>query len=488
MKATTRNRLVLLLVALRIPCPIHASAGTDYDAGQGTSTGSLVRKADIDTVKPTVVHAERDGHTVLVRFSEPVNQAQAEDLRNYSIASLSMAGAYLTNGTDLIITLNPEVPPKNYTLTIGGIEDLAPVPNMMNTTSLLMHTAFAIFGGITAQWRLNASGQDLGTNWYAINYPEEAAWPIGEQVFYAGEDPATKQWPFAVTQLPLNITSAYFRIHFNYPYDPAGATLKLQLCVDDGCVIYLNGREATRFLMPEGPVTANTFAISHESPNGDPAQWDIVEIPTTSLVQGNNVLAVSVHQASAGDSDMAFGAQLLASTWPIGVPVPVRFIAQPQSITTNTGASVTLSVVAVGTAPLQYQWFFNTVWYPGKTNDTLVLNNVQFGNSGDYHVVVANAAGSFTSAVARLLVQDSPPPGPTRPPEFPPLPPQFGGPMVFPFVSEANFTYSLEFTPTLNPIHWQPVPGQTVQGDGTVRTLSDPDIRQPQRFYRLRVD
>jgi hypothetical protein len=68
--------------------------------------------------------------------------------------------------------------------------------------------------------------------------------------------------------------------------------------------------------------------------------------------------------------------------------------------------------VASGTAPLGYQWSFNSATLSGATSTTLTLTNAQATDTGNYTVVVTNVAGSVTSAVATLTVTNSAPPAP----------------------------------------------------------------------------
>jgi acetyl esterase/lipase len=84
---------------------------------------------------------------------------------------------------------------------------------------------------------------------------------------------------------------------------------------------------------------------------------------------------------------------------------PPGIDSQPASQTVPPGASVSLSVLASGATPLSYQWFFNvTNALADGTNATLVLRSVAVTNGGPYAVVVSNAYGSRTSAVAMLTV------------------------------------------------------------------------------------
>ncbi len=81
---------------------------------------------------------------------------------------------------------------------------------------------------------------------------------------------------------------------------------------------------------------------------------------------------------------------------------------QPRSATVPTNASVTFNVGVCSSGPLTYEWQMNGSNLPGATNATLTLINVQLTDTGNYRVVVANAAGSATSDEAALSVQFAP--------------------------------------------------------------------------------
>jgi pectate lyase len=86
--------------------------------------------------------------------------------------------------------------------------------------------------------------------------------------------------------------------------------------------------------------------------------------------------------------------------------------ADPVDRTVVAGQSATFTVTASGTAPLSYQWFFNTnTPLAGANSNSWTVGNAQLPNQGTYHVVVTNQAGAVTSAVARLTIATPPPPG-----------------------------------------------------------------------------
>ncbi len=86
-------------------------------------------------------------------------------------------------------------------------------------------------------------------------------------------------------------------------------------------------------------------------------------------------------------------------------PTGPSFLSQPVSITVTQGQSAVFSSLASGTAPLSYQWYFNTnILMSGQTGTNLSLSNVQGTNAGSYSVRVSNAGGNITSTQAVLTV------------------------------------------------------------------------------------
>jgi lysophospholipase L1-like esterase len=72
------------------------------------------------------------------------------------------------------------------------------------------------------------------------------------------------------------------------------------------------------------------------------------------------------------------------------------------------GADAFLSVGAVGTAPLAYQWRRTRVPIPDATNSVWTRTNVQCADVGGYDVIVTNSLGSVTSSVVLVGVLSPP--------------------------------------------------------------------------------
>jgi len=78
---------------------------------------------------------------------------------------------------------------------------------------------------------------------------------------------------------------------------------------------------------------------------------------------------------------------------------------QPQNFTVTNGYDAAFTNAASGTAPLFFQWYFNTnTPVAGGTNAVLIVNFAATNNAGYYTVVVTNSAGSVTSTPALLTV------------------------------------------------------------------------------------
>jgi uncharacterized repeat protein (TIGR03803 family) len=89
---------------------------------------------------------------------------------------------------------------------------------------------------------------------------------------------------------------------------------------------------------------------------------------------------------------------------------PFIIQAPPSPVTAVSGDTVALSVIAGGTAPLSFQWEFNSnnvvngKNIAGATTPTLTLNNITPAQAGVYFVTVRNSAGQVASASAHVSV------------------------------------------------------------------------------------
>ncbi len=88
----------------------------------------------------------------------------------------------------------------------------------------------------------------------------------------------------------------------------------------------------------------------------------------------------------------------------VDVPNGATILFQPYGDTVPAGNDYSFTVVATGTPPLTYQWFFNGANIDGATNQNLTLTNVQSAAAGTYSVSVHDLTSTVFSLPATLTV------------------------------------------------------------------------------------
>jgi hypothetical protein len=115
--------------------------------------------------------------------------------------------------------------------------------------------------------------------------------------------------------------------------------------------------------------------------------------------------AFAIRPAGAASSAETFTITRFKVEGPSGSPTAPGIVTEPQDLTRTVGQFASFTVSASGSAPLCYQWYFNTnTPLANATNASLNLTNVQLSNAGGYSVIVTNNQGAATSQVATLTV------------------------------------------------------------------------------------
>jgi hypothetical protein len=166
-------------------------------------------------------------------------------------------------------------------------------------------------------WKYNQTNNLDAVNWMATNYAD-GTWPSGPGLLaYENNSSIT---PLIKTTLtspqspPAGLSAAhayYFRTKVTVTNDLLPGTLLASVRVDDGAMIYINGSEAKRIRMPSGTITNMSFATGFPPDSSADAVLDEqLEMPGWGLSPGTNLVAVSVHQANSGSSDIVWGMTL----------------------------------------------------------------------------------------------------------------------------------------------------------------------------------
>jgi len=308
--------------------------------GAGVISDSATLTVSADTVLPTVISTtpSLDGSNIVVRFSEAMH-ADTSDISHYQVNGIAPASATLSADAKSVTVgfqTSLATPCAANTLQIGGTRDIAGNSLNPDPTIITFTTPFlAVPIDATQIWRWESSGADLtASGWQNSGY-DDSSWPFGPGVLaFEPNDNTPLGFPIR-TQIPDYLVSKltiYFRTHFNLGTDPRTVTsLQLSEIIDDGSVVYLNGREVHRLRVSPGPLTyatgANAGGVEPHPLEGP------FELPTSALVYGDNVLAIAVLQSGAASSDIVMGAQLLVS---------VSSCAPPLTIT-PTGLTATLT-------------------------------------------------------------------------------------------------------------------------------------------------
>ena len=158
---------------------------------------------------------------------------------------------------------------------------------------------------IDAEWRFDDSGAELGSAWREVDF-DDSTWRSGPALFFHENAtlPAPKRTP-----LEIGPTTYWFRTTFQFNGDAETARLFVRTVLDDGALFWLNGVEAARRHLPDGPIDASTLATRSI---GNARLEGPFEISAEGLLEGENVLAVEVHQVSESSDDVVFGAELMA--------------------------------------------------------------------------------------------------------------------------------------------------------------------------------
>lgn len=152
-------------------------------------------------------------------------------------------------------------------------------------------------------WNYSDTGTDLGTSWKETNF-DDSNWAQGKAELGYGDDDENTVISYGNSSSNKHI-SYYFRNKFSLTDKSIIQNLNLQLKVDDGAVVYLNGTEIYRTNLPEGEINYETIA---NSATGGSAESAFISFSADIdlLLNGNNVIAVEVHQASNTSSDISF--------------------------------------------------------------------------------------------------------------------------------------------------------------------------------------
>jgi hypothetical protein len=242
----------------------------------------------------------------------------------------------------------------------------------------------------------------------------------------------------------------------------------------------LAGDEDYVCLLAGGTLIAQNANLPHPAPGGF-LPWSI-SYTTGAADFPAGTLEIRLGQNGNGQADYD-NITLTSMSAIADDPSPPVITTQPTNQTVLAGSSPSFSVAATGSGPLGYQWCFaGTNVVQSGTNSTLTVSGVLAANAGSYTVVVTNAYGSATSAVAALTVTI-----PLTAPQivavnagFRILTNQFG------FSLEGAFGQTIVVDGSTNLVDWTPLFTNTA-GSNSFYFWDPASVVIPRRFYRARL-
>ena len=224
------------------------------------------------------------------------------DAPGYQVDGIAQNGGAVTADAALTFTAPDTV---YYTvdgsdprLAGGGIN-----PNAIAFDTELSETTPVDF---ESSWRYLDDGSNQGTGWRSSSF-NDSAWESGDAILGYGGNGEQTVIEFGPDANNKYITT-YFRKTFNLA-EGGFSSATFDLIRDDGAVVYLNGVEIGRSNLPGGTIFFNTFAEDSVN-NANEGVVHNFNFDPGLLQPGNNTLAVEIHQATAGSSDLSFDGRL----------------------------------------------------------------------------------------------------------------------------------------------------------------------------------
>jgi len=184
---------------------------------------------------------------------------------------------------------------------------------------MLSATALAADGRLellprNATWKYLDDGVDLGQYWAEKTDP--SGWKEGPAPLGFGDDisetdptlPLATEVSFGDNENDKHMTT-YVMTEAEFPALEGFAGVEFYIHVDDGAVVYLNGKEIFRRGIDEGIEVTYTTGAKFK-PKEETFVMPLSDLP--SLVAGKNMIAAEIHQDDGGSSDLWFELGMVA--------------------------------------------------------------------------------------------------------------------------------------------------------------------------------
>ncbi|HAO79346.1 MAG TPA: hypothetical protein DCQ92_10275 [Verrucomicrobia subdivision 3 bacterium] len=424
-------------------------------AGGGASSADNISAANSSLNMPEGVAVDHNGNILIadtfnnrmreIEFPGPrlvLNNLTTNNIGNYSVAISNISGSVTSSIAHLTVVLPPSIatPPQNQQVVAG--------------TNVVFSVAAGGTEPLRYQWQFNGTNMDAATNTtyvinsaspdFAGNYsvmitnlygcvtssaailttvplsitvqPQSQRLLAGSNITFnvsaASTQPLAYQWflngsviggafgsSYSINPLTTDLSGNYSVVLTNLYGTVTSSVAVLTVVVMD-----ITNQPHSQSILSGSNVT---FSVSGNILTPVNYQW---QFNGTSIADATNASysIAPVIPTNAGNYTVILTNVYGISTSSVAVLTVLVF---PPSITTqplaqelSSGSTATFSVIASGTAPLNYQWLWSGAPLDSQTNSVLSLPNVSPSQAGPYSVVITNAYGSITSRVVPLVI------------------------------------------------------------------------------------
>lgn len=285
-----------------------------------------------------------------------------------------------------------------WQLPDGSLERPIPGIRLSEYTVAAQTSSDLITAG--SNWKYLDNGSYPGATWNTTSF-SDAGWASGNSELGYGDGGEATFVGYGSSSTNKYITT-YFRKTINVADISLFSGLELSLIRDDGAVVYINGTEVFRNNMPSGPITNTTLAASTIDGIAE-SSFIVTSLSSSFLVNGNNFIAVEIHQQNPGSSDISFNLKLKPTA-----SVFRDFEIKPKC-QANIQASGPTTFCDAGKVLLQtprvkgfaYQWIKDETEIPGAITTTLMADE-----GGDYQVKITSVGCIAWSPPTKLTIQN----------------------------------------------------------------------------------
>jgi VCBS repeat-containing protein len=348
---------------------------------------------DIDTLTAALVANAANG-SVSINLNGTFTYVPNQDFSGTDTFTYTANDASLASN---IATVTINVTPVNDAPTTSP-DSYTTFLNKTLTVTFASTPAVQSLVSAGANWKYLDNGSNQGTAWFQPAF-SDTSWPSGPaKLGYGDGDEAqiVGFGPDASNKYP----TTYFRHTFNATNVSSIGNLTLALKRDDGAAIYLNGNEIVR----DGLIPSATFSdYALNSVGGDDELTFFgFDIDPTFLVDGTNVLAVEIHQATPASSDLSFDLSLEATIY-AGV------LSNDTDLENDTLTAHVVTNPANGALTLNPNGTFTYIpatGFQGEDTFTYQASDAEFSTPNTVTITVLRAGNTSPVAVADNYTTD----------------------------------------------------------------------------------